>query len=53
MGLISGIAVQHTSHHRVRLAASVFMVLELDSNAMNRFTFTSERGVLQKVDFST
>jgi len=34
-------------------AASVFMVLELDSNAMNRFTFTSEREVLQKVDFST
>jgi hypothetical protein len=33
--------------------ATVFMVLELVSNAMNRSTFTSERGVLQEVDFST
>jgi hypothetical protein len=31
--------------------AQVFMVLGLDPNAMDRFTLTNMRGVLQKVDF--
>ncbi len=35
----------------MRLRAQVFMVLGPDSNAMNRFTLTNMRGVLQKVDF--
>ena len=30
-----------------------FMALDLGSNAMNRSTLTSGRGVLQEVDFST
>jgi hypothetical protein len=33
--------------------AQVFMVLGLVPNAMNRFTLTNMREVLQEVDFST
>jgi hypothetical protein len=42
---------RHAPESAATVKAQVFMVLGLDPNAMDRFTLTNMRGVLQKVDF--